>query len=494
LEIAREINNDLQNINNGQFFDIQADISRNGPPISDFQVSISIKEDNFEKLQTASIAVSKELEKACLRSDRTVYLNAECNKEGETKLIQKVDDGYTGKQERIIEIKLDKQKILENGLILPTPGAPESIFVNSQIAQSFEINRGQSVADLTTKDSEILPIYVTSKTKTPTTIQEIKDFRLFTQTGQTVALSEVAQINETISKQSIDRFGGQVIGLVNGRIVAEYADDQAIVGLITDAVVGYYSADDFAKTKELGLEKESITQFSDGASADTFRSFGELLVALVLAIFVSYAVLALFFGSFTQPLSIIYTIPLTFVGIFPGLAYLGGAQFGFLEIIGLIILVGIVENVAIFLLNTANQKIREDDMNDKDAVALAAGLRLRSVVLTSLTAVASLAPLAIFSIFYRSIAIVIMFGIFTSGVVSLITTPILFIFFRWMSANFYKLSIINRLLTILSPIVGGLLVYISAGNILLSIIGILLLATPIWFAIYFGIKTKPRLK
>jgi multidrug efflux pump subunit AcrB len=130
---------------------------------------------------------------------------------------------------------------------------------------------------------------------------------------------------------------------------------------------------------------------------------------------------------------------LTLVGIFPALAFLGLGQFGFLEIIGVIILIGIVENVAIFLIDLANQKIKEEGWDAKRAISYASGVRLRPVVLTSLTAVASLAPLALFSEFYRSISLVIIFGILTSGVASLITTPILFSFFKSLGSYLDKL-------------------------------------------------------
>jgi multidrug efflux pump subunit AcrB len=136
----------------------------------------------------------------------------------------------------------------------------------------------------------------------------------------------------------------------------------------------------------------------------------------------------------------------------PGLALFAGGQFGFLEVIGLIILVGIVENVAIFLIDAANQKV-DEGWELKRAISYASGVRFTPVVLTSIVTLSSLAPLAISSPFYRSISVVIIFGIFSSGLVSLITTPILFIFFKWMSGRFLKANFINKIgFLIFSPI------------------------------------------
>jgi len=164
-----------------------------------------------------------------------------------------------------------------------------------------------------------------------------------------------------------------------------------------------------------------------------------------LAIIFVYTVLVIFFGSFSLPLVILYTIPLTLMGWVPALATFGGGQFGFLEIIGLIILVGLVCNVAIFLIDAARQKIAQG-IDEKEAIALASGLRLRPVLLTKLVAGASLAPLILFAEIYRSLSIVIVFGLLASGFVSLITTPILFIFFRWLSREYRRLAWYNKIL------------------------------------------------
>jgi hydrophobic/amphiphilic exporter-1 (mainly G- bacteria), HAE1 family len=195
----------------------------------------------------------------------------------------------------------------------------------------------------------------------------------------------------------------------------------------------------------LGLPQKAIESYSQGGSASAVKSFKDLGIALLLAIIFTYIVLAIFFNSLTQPLVILYTIPLTFTGIFPALGWLGNGEFGFLEIIGLIILVGIVENVAIFLIDAANQNLAHG-MEEKRAITLASGIRFKPVILTKITAIASLAPLAFLSEFYRSISLVIIFGLLASGFVSLITTPILYIFFRWLSREFLKLRWYNKIL------------------------------------------------
>jgi multidrug efflux pump len=124
----------------------------------------------------------------------------------------------------------------------------------------------------------------------------------------------------------------------------------------------------------------------------------------------------------------LFAIPLILIGVFPALAFFAGGQFGFLETIGILMVIGIAENVGIFLIDYANRKVREG-MDKKEAIAIASGIRLRPIILTKVTALAGLLPLAVFSPFWRGLAVVVIFGIVSSGILSLFTTPVLYNWF-----------------------------------------------------------------
>jgi len=173
----------------------------------------------------------------------------------------------------------------------------------------------------------------------------------------------------------------------------------------------------------------SSSALEDRGSGNEFiKSFKDLFIACGIAILMTFVVLVLFFRSFMQPLIILFAIPLGLLGIFPALSLEGG-QFGFLEILGLITLIGIVENVGIFLIDLANQRVAKG-MSPKDAIALASGIRFRPVFLTKITALGGLLPLMLLSPFWRSLTLVVVTGIITSGVLSLFTTPILYVWFQ----------------------------------------------------------------
>ncbi len=435
-EIAEDVNKDLGELDK-YFLDIKAEVAANGPPEPLYQVAIAVKDDNLEIIKDASIAVGKEVETIC-EDGGTFVIN---NCDGEENIVAKVDDGFSGRTTKVITYNLDRGALANNGLL--SPQGPASILANQQLRGQFPV--ASNTEELTTINvaGEERNLFVRTGDTEPQAESEISSSSLTNFQGQDIPLNDVVESTTTTDSQSaIRRVDGETVNTVQVRLTSDYSD-QGTAAQVTTAIVDYYADNDFARTIDLGLQEENIESFDGGGSAGFLKSFQELLLALVLAIVFSYFVLAVFFNSLTQPFTILYTIPLTFIGIFPAIGFLSNGQFGLLEIIGLIILVGLVENVAIFLLDSANQYIQEGK-DPKSAIAFASGIRMRPVILTNLTAVASLAPLAFLSETYRPLSLVIIFGLSTSGLVSLVTTPILFIFFRWLSYRFRQLSGLSK--------------------------------------------------
>lgn len=432
-EIIADLREDLDEFDE-KLFDYTIDIITQGPPTSDYQVSLSVKNNNLDIIKKSNIEIGETLAKACLIDDKIIF-DQECS-DGK-KLVQKVDDGFTGKDNKILDFRFDRNILEEKNLLLGQ-NIPATALVNSSIKQNFVLNNDQKVTNIDIEGKDI-DIYLEDQKSSPKSIDELNNINIFNLSGQRFKVSEIGSIEETAQKSNIQRVKGQTIGVIKAKLDNEYTNDQAIASRIGTTLIEQYQADDAKLLKELELNKDSLEIYSEGDTAGFLKSFSELSIALLLAIFSSYIVLALFFNSFTQPLVILYTIPLTFIGIMPALAHLSNGQFGFLEIIGMIILVGIVENVAIFLIDSANQRIEEGEDPVK-AITISSGIRLKPVLMTKFTAIASLAPLAWLSEIYRPISLVIMFGLLSSGFISLITTPILFTFFRWSSRNFHDLN------------------------------------------------------
>jgi len=461
VDLAKNWEKELKAEFGQYFFDFNVAALSNGPPPGGYQVAIGVKTDDLVILERVAKDVGQTMQNVCKIDTQNISIDAEC-KNGQ-RIVVKVDDGYTGKENKELEIVLDRQKLYDNNLTSAQGGITS--FVNTQLSRLFSLAGDRSIGTIKVGIEDV-EIFLDKTESDPDTAQEIIETNLKSTDGSQSQVSSLATVTEKTPKDIISRVKGQTIGSVQARLSAGNTD-QGTSARVTRAILDYYKGGGGEKILALGLKPENIEQFSEGSSADFIKSFQELLLALVLAIFISYVALALFFGSLTQPIVIIFTIPVTFLGVFPALAAFTAGEFGFLEIIGFIILVGVVENVAIFLIDSANQQIRLG-VDEKTAIAYASGIRTRSVILTQLTAIASLAPLAFLSEFYRSISIVIMFGLLSSGFISLITTPILYIFLRWSSRTLGRLIWWQKILFFVFYPLAILVVGFREGNLSLK--------------------------
>lgn len=439
VNIAKELEQKISAQFAPYFFDFRISVQGNGPPASAFKISLAVKTDDLNVLEKAAKAVGETLAATC-KTNNVITIDSQCTEAN--KMIIRVDNGYDGKENKALDITVNRSELYNQQFVAPS--GPLTGLLNQQVRRLFNVSDDKKIGSIKI-DGEDTEVFLDKKSLDPGQAQELGMSLVKNSAGDAYNISAIAALVPNLPKDTIQGVKGQIVGVVQGRI-RDQDNNESVSAQITQAVVKYYQDNDYAESKKLGLGKNSIEQYSEGSSAGFAKSFQELLLALLLAIVLSYLVLAIFFGSLGQPLVILFTVPLTFLGVFPALASFTTGEFGFLEIIGLIILVGIVENVAIFLIDAANQKIRDENWEEKRAISFASGIRFRPVILTKITAIASLAPLALLSEFYRSISLVIIFGLITSGFTSLITTPILFIFFRWLSKSFQALQWWHKIL------------------------------------------------
>ena len=166
------------------------------------------------------------------------------------------------------------------------------------------------------------------------------------------------------------------------------------------------------------------------------ESLNELTLALSLAVLLVFLVMAAQFESFSQPLIIMFSIPLALVGSLVGLWLVGGSV-GIMSIIGIIVLTGIVVNNAIVLVDYINLKRKESpEIPVREAITEACQVRLRPILMTSITTIFGLLPIAlgfgVGSEFQRPLAATIMGGLITSTFLTLFVIPAVYeIFARW---------------------------------------------------------------
>lgn len=163
----------------------------------------------------------------------------------------------------------------------------------------------------------------------------------------------------------------------------------------------------------------------DGASRDQQEVFTEMAIALVSGIALMYLILVMQFGSFTAPLGVMLSLPLSLIGVVVALLLTGGTL-NLMSFIGVIMLMGLVAKNAILLLD-ATRKQEALGVDREEALMAAGRLRLRPILMTTLALIAGMLPVAIGmgegGDFYRPMAVAIIGGIITSTVLTLLVVP-----------------------------------------------------------------------
>jgi HAE1 family hydrophobic/amphiphilic exporter-1 len=138
---------------------------------------------------------------------------------------------------------------------------------------------------------------------------------------------------------------------------------------------------------------EGLSVELGGQNEEMQTSFNSIRFAIILAIFLVYLVMASTFESFLHPFLVLFTIPLALVGVYAGL-FVTQTTISIIVLIGVIMLVGIVVNNAIVLIDTIN-RYRRRGMDKTAAIVRAGHVRLRPILMTTLTTVLGLTPMAL---------------------------------------------------------------------------------------------------
>ncbi|MFA6042212.1 MAG: efflux RND transporter permease subunit [Patescibacteria group bacterium] len=362
-----------------------------GPPEADYQIQVQLNDNDPTILEKAAVDIGNHL-----RSLEHII---------------RVDDGYTGKGESEVRVTLDRTKVQVAGLSSFEIGQQLKAVIGETTVTKFTGEGGS--ADVILKNGAV-----------PKDLEAIRNLPLVSsRTGQTVRVRDVATVQQESTVSAIQRFDGLRYVSVRARI-----DDSKNLVAVQQKLNDYLTDE---KLEQLGIDSRD----SRGDFDDIAKSFKDLGMALAAAILLTYIFLVLQFKSFSQPLIMLITVPLSLTGVFPALL-LTGSDLGFLEVLGVTILVGIVVSVGIFLMDYANQLVKERGYTAKEAIIQATGVRFRPIVLTKLVVIGGLLPLAIESEFWRGLAVVIIGGIALSGFLSLIVLPILYV---WIQAGRKKL-------------------------------------------------------
>ncbi|MBP6115756.1 MAG: efflux RND transporter permease subunit [Neisseriaceae bacterium] len=245
------------------------------------------------------------------------------------------------------------------------------------LAAVNELTAGKDVGQFSDGDGERYDIRVKSSTSAMNKPQDLAESYIRSGTGQMIPLSSVADIEPTLNASQIERSSLQYAISFSASPTIALGDAMTMV---TDA------------SRQL-LPPGYWVEFK-GQARELSRSGGELMFVFGLASLMLYLVLAAQFNSFLQPALIMLAEPLAVVGGLVAL-WLFGLSLNIYSVIGLVLLIGLVAKNAILLVDITNQYRSQLNMGIDEALAKSCPIRLRPVLMTSLTVVLAMFPAAL---------------------------------------------------------------------------------------------------
>ncbi|HEY0788950.1 MAG TPA: efflux RND transporter permease subunit, partial [Thermoanaerobaculia bacterium] len=244
-------------------------------------------------------------------------------------------------------------------------------------------------------------------------VEDVRDMIVGQRAGRPIHLKSVADIELTMGPSEIRRIGQKRAAVVSGNLDGR---DMASV-----------AADVRAAIASLQFPPGVVAGLS-GQEEEMQRSMRSLLLAMGLAIFLVYLVMASQFESLIHPFVIMFTLPLGLIGVVLAL-FLARRSISLVAMIGIVMLAGIVVNNAIVLIDWVNQ-LRQRGIPRREALVEAGLSRMRPILMTSLTTILGLAPMALGlgegAELRAPLAITVIGGLSVATMLTLIVIPVVY--------------------------------------------------------------------
>ena len=303
------------------------------------------------------------------------------------------------------QVDFDRVKLAANGLNSTTAAAAVSAAMSGSVGSYYR------------EDGEEYDIRVRYDKSYRTSVEDIENIIIYNASGNGIRIKDLGKVIETEVPPTIERKNRQRMITVTGVIEGSHAMSDGIT-----------AAQQIIKDTDIPSELSAVIA---GDYEDQQDMFKDLITLMVLIIILVYMVMASQFESFMSPFVIMFSVPFAFVGVILGL-WLTNTALGVMAMIGILILIGIVVKNGIVLIDYLIL-LRERGMGILDAAVAAARSRLRPILMTTLTTVLGMIPMAAGtgegSEMWKSLGITVAWGLSISTVVTLILIPTIYCVF-----------------------------------------------------------------
>ncbi len=300
-----------------------------------------------------------------------------------------------------ITVDVDQAKAADAGLNAAMVAGMVRGYVAEQSAGYIELDG---------RDTEVR--YITQLGEV-TSAETIADHTLATPTGDEVRIGDIAKVAVVDTPVSVLTRDGREYASVSAAVTER--DTSTVITAVEDAVAGL----DLPQ----GVEVET-----SGIASMMNESFQQLGIAMLVAIAAVYLVMVLTFGEAIAPLAIMFSLPLAVIGGIVGL-WVTGLPLDMPAMIGALMLIGLVTTNAIMFIERVNQKLAEG-LSRRDALLDAGANRMRPILMTALTTIMALIPMASGmasgAMSSQSLAIIVVGGLTTSTALTLIVVPVVY--------------------------------------------------------------------
>lgn len=319
----------------------------------------------------------------------------------------------------VTELTNDRQETIDEiQMTINREAATEYGLPPVQIAQAVNsITRGVLASQVLTEDDEVLSVYVAYEEGERNSLEKLRTLSLRTPAGEFVELQELADIEVAQGPVSIRR--------------VDQADSVSFTLQHQSSItLGDMSDQVDAELEALNLDDNTLISFG-GDRELLDNSINDMSMAVLLAIVLVYIAMAAQFESFKYPLVIMFTVPLMAIGVAIAL-FITQTPVSITAVIGLLVLVGIVVNNGIVLVDYINQR-KEAGMGSYDAIITSVHDRRRPILMTALTTILGLLPLAIGigegTEINQPMGITVIGGLISATLLSLYVVPIVYSLF-----------------------------------------------------------------
>ncbi|PWN05902.1 efflux RND transporter permease subunit [Rhodohalobacter mucosus] len=301
-------------------------------------------------------------------------------------------------------VVFDRERLAELGL------------TGREVAQAIQANIGGTRAGYFREGGDEFDINVRLQQDDRMSTLDLNNISVRTANGDVIPVSTVISQETARGPESINRINGQRVTNISANLVSGVPLGTAVEKIQAE-LADYQLPPGFSIIYGGEYEEQQKAQ-------------QDFIISIIMALILIYMVMAAQFERFLDPLIVMFAVPVAVIGVIPTML-LTGTTFNMQSIMGVIMLIGIVVNNAIVLVDYINLMRREKNLSVFEAVVQSGKLRLRPILMTTLTTVLGLLPLSFGwgagGEIQASLARVVIGGLTASTLITLILVPVVYI-------------------------------------------------------------------